>query len=193
MKKVTYLIFAFGLLQMAQSALVASPPVGTPIAYEVTVGIGSGTAKINGAHYQITSGEYIGKYAYTYQITNIDSGVGLSFFSVGIANGVNVAHCDTEGAVNPYWGAIGDNPPALVQSVDALFYSPIKNNNSSAMLWFVSDFAPGLEQGALFGTSAGAPQYATAELFAPVPEPATLSLFAIGGTLAAVARKQKTM
>jgi hypothetical protein len=196
MKKIAILILASIGLLLAQSAL-AAPPGGTPTTHIATFDIGAGTANatVNSGVYQCTAGEYIGKYVYTYQITNVTSGVGLSFFSVGVTNGANVIDPGSDqGAIIPsYWEASGDNPPTLVQSVDASFGTPIKNAQSSTLLWFVSDYGPTMGQGFLFGTSARVPQYDSSELFAPVPEPATISLLAIGGILAARARRRNNV
>ena len=197
MKKATYLIFAFGLLLLAQSAF-AAPPGGTPITATVNFDIGGGTAKVDSGAYLINSGSYEGKYAYTYQITNIDSGANLSFLSIGINNGVVIDDWNHDiAAINPaIWTPVADNllpPVTTAQSFEALFNTQtIKSGNTSAVLWFVSENVPGFSQGALFGNSTAGPQYDTEQLIAPVPEPATLSLVAIGGAFAVFARRRKT-
>lgn len=188
-RKVTYLIFIFIVL-LTQNT-VAAPPGGTPTTVAATFNIGGG-ATVNSSAYQCNAGVYNGKYIYTYRITNISTGVGLSFFSVGITSGANVIDPSYDpGDISPsYWAASGDNPPTAVQSVDASFGTPVNNSQSSTLLWFVSDYGPTTSEGFLFGTLARVPQYNTAEVLSPVPEPATISLVAIGGILAARVRRK---
>ena len=154
---------------------------------DVTFSIGSGSAEVDCEVYKYTSGTYADKYVYAYQISNIDSGIGLSFFSVGILDGASAFDADFEpllGVANPdIWVVVGS--PA--QSVDALFTSPIHSEEvitTSTVLWFVSDYASTLGNGALFGTLSGTPYYATGKLLTPVPEPATIVLLGISGLLA---------
>ena len=196
MKKITILVLVSVSLLLAQSAS-AAPTGGAPATHMASFDIGAGTnnATVNSGVYQCTGGEYISKYVYTYQIANINSGVGLSFFSAGVTNGANVIIAGSDaGAISPsYWEAVGDNPPTLVQSVDASFSTPIKNGQSSTLLWFVSDYGPTMGEGFLFGFLSRAPQYDSAEVFVPVPEPATISLMAIGGMLAAHARRRNNV
>jgi len=172
-------------------------PVGDRRLYEslsdVVFSIGNGTAELDCEVYKYRSGAYAGKYVYAYQISNIDSGIGLSFFSVAILDGANAFDADYEplmGVVNPdLWAVVGS--PA--QSVDALFTGPIHSDGpitTSTVLWFVSDYESTLGSGALFGTLSGTPYYATGNLLTPVPEPATLVLLGIGGLLI-LARKKR--
>lgn len=155
---------------------------------DVTFGIGSGVAEVDCEVYKYTSGIHTGEYAYTYQISNIDSDIGLSFFSIGILDGANAFDADYDKSlldvVMPdQWAVVGS--PA--QSVDALFTSPIHSDGpvtTSTVLWFVSDYASTLGNGALFGTLSGTPYYATGNLLTPVPEPATIVLLGMSGLLA---------
>ena len=147
-----------------------------------TFNIATGFAEVDCKVYKYTSGDYEGKYIYTYQISNIDSGIGLSLSSVGILDGASAEYAsyDTIADVDPTnWAVIGS--PA--QSVDALFVNTIGNGQSSALLWFVSDDASTFGKGMLFGMSSGIPYYATVDLLTPVPEPATLTLFGIGALI----------
>ncbi len=198
MKKITILILASVGLLLAQSAY-AVPPGDKSLQnslQDVTFTMNGGSALVDCEVYQYapTSENYPGKYLYTYQITN-NSSVGLSFFSVAVTSGsvINDVGRDS-GTANPlFWTPVTDSDTSLVQSVDALFNLTIKNTQTSALLWFVSDNGPVSEQGSLFGTSASGPRYAAADLLAPVPEPATISLLAIGGILAARARRKNNV
>ena len=196
MKKIAILILVFtvSLLVQVTKGEAPAPPGGTPTTHIATFNIWSRTATVSSGVYQCNEGEYNGKYVYTYQISNINTGVGLSFFSAGVTNGATVLGLDSApGDIGPGdWTAIGDNLP-LVQSVDASFNMPIKNGQGSTLLWFVSDYGPTMGEGFLFGFLARTPQYDSAELFAPVPEPATISLLTIGGILAARARRKNNV
>lgn len=167
-------------------------PVGDRRLYEslsdVVFSIGNGTAELDCEVYKYRSGAYAGKYVYAYQISNIDSDIGLSFFSVGILDGANAFDADYDKSlldvVMPdQWAVVGS--PA--QSVDALFTSPIHSEEvitTSTVLWFVSDYASTLGSGALFGTSSGIAYHATGNLLTPIPEPATIVLLGMSGLLA---------
>jgi hypothetical protein len=174
-------------LQNASAIPVGGSLYGDPCT--ATFGIGSGSATVNCEVYKYTSGEFI----YTYQIFNQDSGIGLSFFSVAILEGASawspgVDSDPISGYVEPVpgsWTVVGSPP----QSVNCLFADTIDNAEGSALLWFVSDHAPGSGKGTLFGISSGIPYYATGDLPAPIPEPATLALLGIGA-LMTLARKE---
>jgi hypothetical protein len=161
--------------------------------YDVIFSIGSGSAEVDCDVYKYRTGDYADKYVYAYQISNVDSGVGLSFFSVGILDGANAFDADYEllmGVVNPdIWEVVGS--PA--QSVDALFSSPIYSDDpitTSTVLWFVSDYAPTSGKGTLFGTTSGMPEHATEDLLTPIPEPATIALLGICGLLTIIRKRQ---
>jgi len=123
------------------------------------------------------------EYVYTYQITN-DSAAGLSWFSVKI-DGVGVCDdpapdfADGTGVEPDDWRIV--NSPG--QSVEGVFYSTIGSSESSAVLWFASDYGPGLGEGALVGLSSDY-VFATGPLLVPIPEPATLVLLVAGGLIA---------
>lgn len=179
-------IFVAGFIAVAFAQSATALPVGDHELYRSLYGapfsIGSGTAKVDSEVYRYTSDAYAGKYVYAYQIFNEDSGVGLSYFSVGILDGATAYDpgFDIEvitGVVNPAAWAVVEPP---LQSVDALFTKAIHNSFSSAVLWFVSDDPSTEGKAALCGTSPGTPhEYGTGDVLAPVPEPATL--FLLGG------------
>ncbi len=197
MKKISCLIFVFTLLLAGQTVLAV--PQGDTILQsslpDVTFTMNGGTGQVDCAVYQFTNGSYSSEYLYTYQIENINTGVGLSFFSIAVTSGavINDTGWDS-GTANPlFWTPVTDADTSLVQSVEALFNFPIKNTQTSALLWFVSDNISGLGQGFLFGRSANTAQDATANLLSPVPEPATISLLVFGGILAALARRKNNV
>jgi hypothetical protein len=193
MKRITILFLAVLLLQAVQNA--SAVPAGNKDLLDslsgVTFTMDGGTALADCQVFQFTSGANSGRYLYTYQITN-NSIVGLSFFSIAVTSGAVINDTGWDpGTANPlFWTPVTDGETSMVQSVDALFNLPIKNAQTSALLWLVSDNTFSSEQGSLFGTSATGPQYAAADLFAPVPEPATISLLTIGGIFAARARRK---
>jgi hypothetical protein len=141
---------------------------------------------------------YENKYIYAYQITN-NSGLGLSFFSVGIFPAANAfdPDQDTAGTAVPAinWAVV--TSPGPVKSVNALFTDTIDNDGKlSSILWFVSDYGPTPGNVALFGMAGGMPFYAATPtqgmVYTPIPEPVTITLFSLGG-LMAVARKRRSI
>ncbi|MCX5634832.1 MAG: hypothetical protein NTW55_03175, partial [Planctomycetota bacterium] len=110
----------------------------------------------------VTGGpSYQDKYIYAYQVTN-NSGLGLSFFSVGISPAGDAFDPDQDitGAVVPAssWAVV--TSPGPVKSVNALFADTIDNDGKlSSILWFVSDYAPTSGNAALFGMAGGIPFY----------------------------------
>jgi len=172
------------LFALPQNADAVPVPVGwTMDDHDITTFIiGSGSAVVNSnVYYGYTSGPYQDKYVYTYKISNIDSGIGFSFFSVGILDGANAFAPDVEevmGTVSPtYWTTVA----SPVQGVNALFADiTISDGESSAILWFVSDHPSTSGNGALYCMSSGSPYYATGDLLTPIPEPATIVLLGMG-------------
>jgi len=202
MKKIAILVLASVGLLLAQSAYAVPPGDNSlqnslhDVAFTFTMS--GGSAQVDCEVYQFASASesYPDKYLYTYQITN-NTSVGLSFFSIGVTTGAVINDWGRDAGVDTVeplqWTPVIDGQTSQVQSMDALFGSPIKNTNTSALLWFVSDRGLVLGDGFLFGTLARVPQYDSEELFAPVPEPATISLLAIGGILAARARRKNNV
>jgi hypothetical protein len=180
--RVLCLLFAVALF--AHNAVATPVPVGWSSHDSDTAvfTIGSGSATVASDVYGYDSGLYQDKYVYAYELTNVDSGLGLGHFSVSIAiaDGASAYDPDYEelsGAVNPALWATINNP---VQSVDAIFTDTIENGESSARLWFVSDYASGYSTSALQNMSGGTSYYATADVLSPVPEPATVALLGLG-------------
>ncbi|HPS55443.1 MAG TPA: PEP-CTERM sorting domain-containing protein [Sedimentisphaerales bacterium] len=142
--------------------------------------------------YKYTSGQYANQYLYTYKLTS--TSVGISFFSVGINDTLNltlnVANINyaNDGGVNPLsWNAIGNNP---LQSVDAGFFvTPIYSGQASALLWFVCDYAPVVGLGSVFGTSSGVPTFAAGQLYT-IPEPTTIIMLTTGALWICTRRKK---
>jgi hypothetical protein len=187
--KTWFLGFAVVAALFAQDARAL--PVGDYSHYsslDTTFSIGGGSAEVHCDVYEYTSGTYAGKYVYAYEISNIDSEVGLSYFSVGILDGANAFDPDCEPQIDvvipEFWAAV-DSP---AQSVDALFTNPIHSDTTSTVLWFVSDYASTLGNGALCGTASGIPHASTGDLLTPVPGPATIVLLGTCGLLT-LARK----
>ena len=173
-------------------------PTGDNFLYDslldVTFSMGSGSAEVDCKVYKYTSGDYADKYVYTYRISNVDSSIGLSFFSVGILDDANAYDPDFDvlvGAVEPaLWAIVRLSPPETqVESVNGLFTHTIDNGFSSASLWFVSDYASTSSSGVLFGTSSGAPCYATGDLLTPIPEPATIFMFGTGWLMTLIRKR----
>jgi len=199
-KKFRFLVLLLVAILFAQNARAI--PAGDNLLddglYDVTYSIGSGFAELDCEVYKYTSGVYTDKYVYTYQISNISSGIGLSFFSVGIKDGANAFDPDFDaipGAVAPtVWDVVYVSypPPASehVKSVEALFTYTIDGGFGSVVLWFASDYASTLGNGVLFGMSSGTPYYATGDLLTPVPEPATLALLGIGGLMTLIRKRR---
>ena len=196
MKSKGFLALLIAATLFAQNA--SALPVGDKWLYDslpdVAFSIGSGSALVDCEVYKYTSGDYVNEYVYTYQISNVDSGVGLSLFSVGILPGADAYDPNFEllpGVVAPAsWSVVTSG---VVESVNGLFTSVIESGglwSASVPLWFVSDSEPILGNGALFGTSSGIPYYATGDLLTPVPEPATLTLFGIGVLITLTRRRR---
>jgi len=141
--------------------------------------------------YQYSSGTYAGQYLYTYKLTSTK--IGISFFSVGVDDTLNLTLNVTDyeaGGVSPSaWGPVG----TPLQSVDAGFFlTPIYSGQASALLWFVSDYAPVLGTGSAFGTSAGVPTFQSAPLYT-IPEPATIIMLTTGALWGCIRRRKHTV
>jgi len=142
--------------------------------------IGTGVVTVNSSVY---SGYTSGQYVYTYEILhNGQSGVPISFFAVSIASGssTSLSGVDTGfGTVNPsVWQAV--NSGSIDQSVNAMFFSPLVPGQTSSLMWFASNNAPGTGTASLFGSLSGVPYTAVGSVYAPAPEPATVLMLSLG-------------
>lgn len=187
-KLLVLLLVATSFVQSAGAVSVPVPGGGTLIkSHTEPFSIGSGIAHIDCNVFSYTGGPYDGKFVYTYQITDNNSSVGLSFFSVDLFDisiyDVNYA-ATASGVLPAYWGIV-----ASFESVNASFQNAIGNGQSSAVLWFASDFTYKWGNGGLFGYKSGIPQFATGTLPTPIPEPATITLLAIAGLMTIVRKK----
>lgn len=111
------------------SAVATPVPVGGTLqaAHTETFNLGaSGTADVVCNVYGYASGDFAGRYVYTYQINN-HSTIGISFFSVELKSGANVdSLSDAGGGVNSaYWGVVN-----TMISANGSFTSPIAYNAS---------------------------------------------------------------
>lgn len=157
----------------------AVPVGGTLIdSSSFTFDTGLGSAIIDCEVFQYTSGDYV----YAYQILNQNSPIGFSLFSVGITDDVT-AHSPSydgdpiAGWVSPFLAVATGTP---VQTIDYHFImDTLDAAELSAVLWFVSDSAPGLGVATLYGANIAT----TDILMVPVPEPLTFSLLVGGGML----------
>jgi len=148
--------------------------------------------------YTYDSGVFEDKYAYTYRIHNT-SDKDLDFISMQILNVVDVAAYGFEvsypDVIPGIWSPVGSPE----HSISAHFNDTILDGEQSALLWFVSDYAPTeAGEGFLIGTytppgqSVRLPIYAEGPLIAPttVPEPATFLLISMG-TFAIIGRRRR--
>jgi hypothetical protein len=145
-------------------------------------------AEVDTYVWQYTSGNFVGDYLYTYQITG-KSVIGLSFFSIAIPDAATVGLVGYEsGGVEPTIWAVADSP---AQSVDGLFADTIDYLDDSALLWFISPYENTQAMGSVFGTHMGQPAYANKKLYSPTPEPATLVMLGLGSLFGLIRRKRK--
>lgn len=192
MKKFGFVISLLFILICTQSAF--SIPGGwtdhTTIP-DVTFNLVQGTATVACDVYEYstpTSSQYI----YTYQITNDSSPIGLNFYSIDVADDVNVwsPSIDSDpinNTVDPvFWTLSGPLPE--VDSVNYLFGDTVDIGETSSLLWYVSDTPAGTTSATLYDQSQGAQEPVLAPV--PVPEPMTVTLLGLGG-LAVFKRKRK--
>lgn len=162
---------------------------------------GETSAEIQCNVYTYQSGAYKDKYAYTYRIIN-NSSADLSFVSMQINNNsvdivdFNVEATDSGDVIPDIWDLVGTPR----DSFNGHFNDTILSGEQSALLWFVSDYAPtntgrGFIMGVYAdpGETAWIPFYAEGDLIIPsqVPEPATFLLISMG-TFAIIGRRKRS-
>jgi hypothetical protein len=137
-----------------------------------------------------------GEYIYAYQIHNVSSDVGVESFSVAIESGREVGGIgwddpETSGGVVPSFEYFSPSPEAA-ENAKFLFFPQIgglvESGQQSVLLLFGSDSAPTLGFGLIEGGSVGG---IIEDLATPLPEPATIILLGLGGTLVALTRKRQ--
>lgn len=188
MKKISIVL---GALMVCTSSLMALP-LGSMMSGQTNFNNGNLIGSVDYAVYG--PGQYSGTtifpsmdYVYAYRVSDAAaSKVSIDFFSVGLeANAIvgNLTYEAVAGDVIPGYQSI------LSESVLNLFFGsagPITKGKHSAILLYSSPMQP--MQG--FGTvSGGFTGGEIVSLAAPIPEPATLTLLALGGAFAARSRR----
>jgi len=146
--------------------------------------------------YQYTAGAYDGQYLYTYKLTSTN--IGISFFSIGVDDTLNLTlnvanvNYEDDGGIKPTnWSPVGG--PQHLQSVDGGFFlTPIYSGQTSALLWFVCDYAPVIGIGSVFGTSSGVPTHGVGQLYT-IPEPTTIIMLTTGALWGYMRRKKRAV
>jgi len=184
-KRFIFIVSLATTIGFAQNVMAI--PVGGTLrdSHSATFDTGFGVAVVDSKVYEYVSGEFV----YTYQIDNQDSAIGFSFFSVGIPDGANAQSPSVDsdpisGWVDPVFCTVAGSP---VQSVDYLFADTVDSGERSSVLWFVSDHTYGLGKSTLFGKNVCTME----DLLTPIPEPATIALFGIGGLIINLTRKRR--
>lgn len=162
-----------------------------PPAWDSQVGPSETTFTFTGGYATVECNVYkydtSNEYVYSYVITN-HSNVGISFFSVGIADGADAWSPDYDGQDTVFCSTA--ESPTQVESVNYMFASTIDDTEVSSVLWFKSSFAapvaPVAEAGMLFGRDGDV----RGALLTPVPEPATIFLLGAGGLMTVVCKRQ---
>lgn len=188
MKKISIVL---GALMVCTSSLLALP-LGSMMSGQTNFNNGNLIGSIDYAVF--APGQYSGTtvfpssdYVYAYRVWNdAMSNVSIDFFSVGLeANAIvgNLTYEAVAGDIIPGYQAI------LSETVLNLFFGsagPITSGKHSAILLFSSPMRP--IQG--FGTvSGGFTGGEIVSLAAPIPEPATLTLLALGGLFSIRSRR----
>ena len=188
MKKISIVL---GALMVCTSSLMALP-MGSMMSGQTSFNNGNLIGSVDYAVY--APGAYSGTtlfpgtdYVYAYRVfDDLASTVAIDFFSVGLeANAIvgNLTYEAVAGDVIPGYQAI------LSETVLNLFFGsagPITSGKQSAILLFSSPMKPMQGFGTVSGGFTGGEIIALA---APIPEPATLSLLALGGLFAARSRR----
>jgi hypothetical protein len=176
----------------AQGIFAVSVPIGPSMidggSSDFSIGAGKATVESRVYHGYLLGDPMYGKYIYTYLVSNVDSGAGITFFNVALIAGSSAISADGDGANGgaAVGSAILSGTP--VESVNYVFSDLIWDGQFSSICWFVSSEAPSTGNGGLIGINGGMPVFGSGSLLAPTPEPATLGLLAFGA-LAALRRK----
>ena len=199
MKKIVLAVFTIvGFFVFAQSAFgtPTAIPLGdlllvqslNDVAFSTTLG----TVYVDSVVQQYTTGTYAGQYLYTYQISN-DCSLAVSFFSVGMPEDVSIDPVGYEsGGVEPAMWSTAVSNSGRIECVQAMFSSTIDYGEDSATLWMISAESCGPAKGSLVGTSYGMPSFASNDLLAPAPEPATIAFLAVAFGLVRLIRRKRS-
>lgn len=126
-------------------------------------------------------------YRYNYEIDS--TSVNINWFSVEILPNAQLTGSKGTagmGSIPLIWDFVDDDP---ISSIAAFFQPQITIVGNSCVMWFDSYQAPVVAGAMVGGITAGQFYSLSGDVFTPIPEPATMALFALG--LGLIARKKK--